>query len=104
MEYITEFKNANLKGSNFLNAIMVKCQWDGADMQNAILRNADLRGGSFRNTNMEGADMYLTDIRGADLSQAKGLTAEQLKYTIFSDRKYESLKHLIEEERKNATL
>lgn len=70
---------ANLQYANLQRANFAEAKFHGAQLQNANLQEANLQGAKFRDANLEGADLKEADIQAAVLSQAKGLTIEQVK-------------------------
>jgi uncharacterized protein YjbI with pentapeptide repeats len=74
------FTDANLKGvdlrdTDFQNADLSRADLSNADLSRADLRNAKLIGASFSD-----AQLTDTDFRGSDLTQASGLTRDQIAH------------------------
>jgi uncharacterized protein YjbI with pentapeptide repeats len=68
-----------LRGANLQDAILA-----GAQLQNANFEEADLMMADFKGTQLKGTRLAGAYLHGADLSEAVGLTAEQLK-EVYSD-------------------
>jgi hypothetical protein len=68
-----ELKAAELRGAILLNAYLSEAILEGAQLQNADLSGAMLQGAKVAGVNFSGADL-----RGANLTNAEGLTQQQL--------------------------
>jgi uncharacterized protein YjbI with pentapeptide repeats len=71
-----DFSRANLKWARFGKAVLINCNFDGANCRRADFRKADLTGASFRNTRLQkanfcGAVLRDTDFEGARLDDAE---------------------------------
>lgn len=69
---------ANLTGATLLHVNLNQASLKGAELISAELNHCDLRGAEFDKANFRGARLNDCDLRGADLSQAQGLTYQQL--------------------------
>ncbi len=73
-----QYRNAiNLSGTFIRRTNLNGVNLQGADLSQADCTNASFRGANFRDANLAG-----TILRGADLTDAVGLTREQLKSAI----------------------
>jgi uncharacterized protein YjbI with pentapeptide repeats len=63
-------------------AFIRRTNLDGANLTNADLSEADCTNASFRGVNFTGALLNRTVLKGADLTDAIGLTREQLSKAI----------------------
>ncbi|MBW4484163.1 MAG: pentapeptide repeat-containing protein [Tildeniella torsiva UHER 1998/13D] len=70
---------ANLQHANLQRANLAEAKFHGVQLQNADLEEANLQGAKFRDANLEGSNLKGANIQAAVLSEAKGLTAEQVK-------------------------
>jgi uncharacterized protein YjbI with pentapeptide repeats len=85
-------EKATLAGAKFVCAQLYEADLTEADLTRANLRSAQLRGAILRNARLRGADigdasfevavLDGADLRGVDLSEATGLTREQLARAI----------------------
>lgn len=73
------FWGANLQYADLQRANFAEAKFHGVQLQNANLQDANLQGAKFRDANLEGANLKGANIQAAVLSQAKGLTIEQVK-------------------------
>lgn len=71
-----DLKKAGLRQANLQNANL-----EGAELNGAKLSNADLR-----NANLSEADLKGADLRGANLSQAKNLSSDALKESVYNQQ------------------
>ena len=70
--------NADLSKSELGRAKMKEAKLDGAKFQYAYLARAVLHDASLKGTDFTGSYLFLMQIQGVDLSQAIGLTHDQL--------------------------
>lgn len=73
------FWGANLQYANLQRANFAEAKFHGVQLQNANLQGANLQGAKFRDANLEGVNLKEANIQAAALSEAKGLTLEQVK-------------------------
>ena len=81
---------ANLKDRDFTGINFLKANLSAADLTGAILRSANLRYTDFSGSTLCGVDflgatIMLADLTGADLSDAVGLTNDQIDECITDD-------------------
>ncbi len=82
--------NARLEGARLTSALLDRCFLGGADLTNALLAGAQLVGANVDGTNFAGAFVVLqtdakplrVNLSGVDLTNAIGLTQEQLDQAI----------------------
>ncbi|HZU70845.1 MAG TPA: pentapeptide repeat-containing protein [Ktedonobacteraceae bacterium] len=85
-----DFREAQLRGTNFYMADLRGACLAGADLTGADLSGTDLSGADLRSAILNGVNLLVTDIRnavlnGADLRGARNLTADQAYSAIFDD-------------------
>jgi uncharacterized protein YjbI with pentapeptide repeats len=73
-------ENSVLEGANLSGAWLVKADLSKTNLKRAILSGADLSGANLRAVLLSGADLS-----SADLSDAEGLTQEQVERAIGND-------------------
>ena len=74
--------NANLDGAFLSFSTLQGADFDGANLRQADLRRANFEGATFKGANLGGAILKGTRLQGAHLSQAIGLTREQLAQAV----------------------
>jgi uncharacterized protein YjbI with pentapeptide repeats len=107
---LTDFQQSNLAGVSLENSELLRANFSNANLENANLSQAELgraiftganlgganlsfssiarstfRGAKLQNVHLLGAYLYLAEFEGVDLSQAIGLTQEQLKLACGDD-------------------
>ena len=80
----TDLQEANLEGANLHSAnleeaSLIKAKLEGATLGNANLEGAYLHSANLCLADLEGANLYGAYLTGADLTEAIGLTKEQLE-------------------------
>ncbi|HLH62809.1 MAG TPA: pentapeptide repeat-containing protein [Ktedonobacteraceae bacterium] len=85
-----DFREAQLRGTNFYmadlrGACLAGADLTGADLSGADLSGADLRSAILKNVNFLVTDMHNALLNGADLRGARNLTADQAYSTTFDD-------------------
>ncbi|GHO50090.1 pentapeptide repeat-containing protein [Ktedonospora formicarum] len=73
--FMADFSWANLRDADLANA----------DLSGTNLTHTDLRGANLNGVNFLAADLYKTNLIGANLLNARNLTAEQLRTTVYDD-------------------
>jgi uncharacterized protein YjbI with pentapeptide repeats len=82
---------ANLQGATLKEAVLVKARLKEADLKGARLVSADLREANLKGANLKGANFSNANLLGAqfedtDLSQAEGLTSEQISQMVKNEK------------------
>ena len=72
---------ARLQRSDLSRALLLGANLRLADLSEADLSGADLSGATFAKCKLLGTNLVATNFRGADLSEAIGLTPQQMAYT-----------------------
>jgi len=80
-----DFEGAILAGADLEGADLREADFEEADLTGADLKEADLRGVDFDGTILDGADLSGARLSGTDLSEATGLTADQLSAACFDE-------------------
>jgi uncharacterized protein YjbI with pentapeptide repeats len=76
----TSLSNADLSGTNLSDALLMDAKLFHADLSGANLSGADLSGANLSEVNLSGADLGGTNLlSGTNLSDAKGITNEELQ-------------------------
>jgi hypothetical protein len=83
----TDLRGANLRGANLQLSYLREATLQGAFLQAANLQGAFLFGANLSGASLHGAELLEAsldgaDLRGANLQEARGLTQEQIKWTI----------------------
>ncbi len=79
-------ENANLENAKLDQAQLEKANLSDADLEGAELSKAKLRDADLSNANLSGANLSGADLRGANLSQAKNLSSDALKYSVYNQQ------------------
>jgi uncharacterized protein YjbI with pentapeptide repeats len=80
--------NAHTQAKAFANALDLsgtfirRTNLDGANLAGADLTGADCTNASFRGANLTGTILLRTVLKGADLTDAVGLSSDQLKMAV----------------------
>ncbi|MDX2044349.1 MAG: pentapeptide repeat-containing protein [Acidobacteriota bacterium] len=86
----TSFKRANLWGAHLERAQLIcadfeEASFTGAHLEEAICSNANLKGASFSWARLNDTQLNIAHLEGADLSNAIGLTQEQIQDSFTDD-------------------
>lgn len=76
-----DFSECNLSSVNFLGTFLSGANFNAANLQAANLSECDLKHASFRRADVSGANFYGAELDGADLTEAIGLTSDQIQCT-----------------------
>jgi hypothetical protein len=76
--------DANLGEGNLQKATLAEANLQGALLRGATLRGALLQGANLRFADLQKANLQGANLRYADLQGARGLTEEQIEWTIGS--------------------
>jgi len=75
-------EDRDFQGVNFLKANLSGSDLRGASFNDANLRYTDFSGCDLRGADFGGANLLLADLTGATLTDAKGLSTEQIEDAI----------------------
>ena len=78
-------QRANLQRAILVDANLQDAQLDDANLEGAVLISANLYGAILTGANLQEANLIGADLRGTDLSEAKGLTSQQLEFTLVDE-------------------
>ncbi len=78
-------QEARLQRAVLIDANLQDAQLDDASLKGAFLISADLTGAILTGANLQEANLIGADLRGTDLSEAKGLTSQQLEFTLVDE-------------------
>lgn len=80
------FFRSELPIAIFVRATLTEAKFNGANLRGASFQSADLKNADFEDANLEKAHFDGADVAGADFTNAKGLTAEQIKKATNYDK------------------
>lgn len=81
-----DLRHADLRGLDLSLTVLTSADLDDADLRQADLTNATVYRAALQDTMMAGAVLTGADFSGTDLSEAKGLTADQLADALIDDK------------------